>query len=113
MHRFKALAAGILASTFVVTSAQAVSITNRDEREQKLTIVENGKTRSETLKPNAVLDGVCPSGCVVRLNDSENDEYELEGNETVSIEDGFLYYDGPDTDDAPAQGDPKAAGPKQ
>jgi hypothetical protein len=113
VHRLTALAAGFLAGTLVVTSAQAVSITNRDEREQKLTIIEKGKTRDETLKPNAVLEGACPSGCVLRLNDSENDEYELEGTETVSIEDGFLYYDGPDGDDAPTTGDGKAAGPKQ
>ena len=48
------------------------------------------------MKPLGSLDGVCLKGCVIRLSDSENDEYELEGSEVVSIEDGYLYYDGPD-----------------
>jgi hypothetical protein len=40
---------------------------------------------------------------VIRLNDSENDEYELQSSDVVSIEDGYLYYDGP-----PASAVPKA-----
>ena len=51
------------------------------------------------LKPAQVLEGICEKGCVVRLNDSENDEYELEGTEVVSIEEGYLYYDGPEPSD--------------
>ena len=57
-----------------------------------------------TLAPSAVLEGFCPSGCVIRLNDSEDDEYKLEGNEVVSIEEGFVYYDGPDVPEQPAPG---------
>ena len=91
-------------------ASAAVSITNRDDKEHKLTIIEeDGKTKADhVLKGNGVLENVCKAGCVVRLNDSEEDEYELEGTEVVSIEDGYLYYDGPD---APAENQPAAPAP--
>ncbi len=111
----------MLAVVLTATSASAaVSITNRDEKEHKLTIIEeDGKTKADhVLKGNGVLENVCKAGCVVRLNDSEEDEYELEGTEVVSIEDGYLYYDGPDAPadiqpgtPAPAPGQPPAAPP--
>ena len=91
------------ASTWAGTGANAaVSITNRDDKEHKLTVIEDdGKSKTDhKLKGGGLLEGVCKAGCVVRLNDSEEDEYELEGTEVVSIEEGFLYYDGPD---APAE----------
>ena len=58
--------------------AGAVSITNRDDREHKLSIAEDegAKKADLTLKPNQVLEGICKKGCVLRLNDSE-DEYIL------------------------------------
>ena len=97
----------VLSST---AASAAVSITNRDDKDHKLTVIEDdGKTKTDhTLKANGVLEGLCKSGCVVRLNDSEEDEYELEGTEVVSIEDGYLYYDGPD---APAESTPGATPP--
>ena len=100
-----------LALALICTGASAsVSITNRDDKEHKLTIVEDdGKTKTDhALKAGALLEGVCKAGCVVRLNDSEEDEYELEGTEIVSIEEGFLYYDGPD---APAEAPAAPAAP--
>ena len=103
----------ILAMVLAGTSASAaISITNRDDKEHKLTIIEeDGKTKADhVLKGNAVLENVCKAGCVVRLNDSEEDEYELEGTEVVSIEDGYLYYDGPD---APADNQPGTPAPGQ
>jgi len=86
-----------------VSSAYASSITNRDEKDWKVTIIEGTTTKEHVLAPSAALEGICQKGCVVRLNDNEKDEYELKGSETVSIEDGFLYYDGP-----PATAVPKA-----
>ena len=79
-----------------IAPAQAATVTNRDAKEYKLTVLEGDKAQHHILKPSAVLPDVCPKGCIVRLNDSENDEYELEGTEIVSIEDGYLYYDVPD-----------------
>jgi hypothetical protein len=94
-----ATAAGCLMSA----SAGAVSVTNRDDKEQKIQIIEGDVKKDHALKPTAVLEGVCMKGCVIRLNDNDNDEYELDGTEVVTIEDGYLYYDGPD---APAAGSP-------
>lgn len=87
----------ILVSGLGMEAASAASITNRDTKEYKVTIIEGEKTQNHVLKPSDLLKEVCAKGCVVRLNDSENDEYELEGTEVVSIEEGFLYYDVPDT----------------
>jgi hypothetical protein len=99
--------AAVVSNVLICGVAGAVSVTNRDDKEQKLQIVEGDVKKDHTLKPTAVLDGVCLKGCVIRLNDNENDEYELDGTEVVTIEDGFLYYDGPD---APAQGAAPAPG---
>lgn len=79
--------------------AAGVSITNRDDKEHKLTVIEDegAKKTDHVLKASQVLEGICAKGCIIRLNDSEEDEYELEGSEVVSIEEGYLYYDGPDS----------------
>lgn len=82
--------------------AAAVSITNRDDRVHKVTVIEGSGEQSHSLAGSGVLENVCLKGCVIRLNDSDNDEYELEGTEVVSIEDGYLYYDGPEPEPAPA-----------
>lgn len=104
------LATGALLAAVAACAAgadAAVSVTNRDDKDHKLTLVEaDGATKTDhTLKPNQVLEGVCAKGCILRLNDSEEDEYELEGTEIVSIEDGYLYYDLPEGQpDKPAAG---------
>ena len=101
----------LLATTsFCATTASAAPVTNRDTKEYKLTVLEGDKAQHHALKPSSVLQDVCPKGCIVRLNDSENDEYELEGTEIVSIEDGYLYYDVPDAvpGPPPAGGTPPA-----
>lgn len=85
-------------------AADAASITNRDDQEQKITITEGEATTEHTLKPAQVLDNVCTKGCIIRLNGSEDDEYEVEGTDVVSIEEGFLYYDGPDEPQGPGNG---------
>ena len=108
------LAVGFAAAQPAAT--QAATVTNRDAKDYKLTLLEGDKSQNLTLKPSAVLQDVCPKGCIVRLNDSENDEYELEGTEIVSIEDGYLYYDVPDAGPgggapAPGAAAPPPAGP--
>ena len=81
----------------------AVTLVNRDAKDHKLTVIEDGgaKTTDHVLKPSQVLEGFCEKGCVIRLNDNEQDEYELVAGDKVSIEEGFLYYDEPET---PQQG---------
>lgn len=98
-----------LAGALQVGSAAAISITNRDDKEHKVTIIEEdgAKKTDHTLKPNQVLENVCSKGCVLRLNDSEEDEYELvEGTEVVSIEEGYLYYDQPEEQAPPTPATP-------
>lgn len=105
MSRIAALVVSVAVAAFCAEAAAAVSLTNRDERDHKITIVEGESTQEHTLAPSAVLEGICQKGCVIRLNDSDGDEYELEGNEVVSIEEGYLYYDGPETPAAPDTGE--------
>ena len=87
----------VLALLGFTAPALSISVTNRDDKDHKLTIIEGDAKADHVLKPSASLDGICLKGCVIRLSDNENDEYELEGTEIVSIEDGYLYYDGPDS----------------
>lgn len=89
---------------FAATATAAVSVTNRDDAEHKITLIEGETKKDHLLKPNQVLTGVCAAGCVLRLNDSDDDEYQLEANDVVSIEDGYLYYDTPETPDEAAPG---------
>ncbi len=106
--RVQLLAAILIAAQLPAGAASSVTISNRDDRDHKITIVEGTKSTDHVLKPEAKVDNVCLKGCVARLNDSEEDEYELEGNEVVSIEEGNLYYDGPDAPADPPAADGKA-----
>lgn len=117
-HAIVVAAAALLGTALAVSPALAtVSVTNRDDKDHKLTVIEgDGAAKTDhVLKAGQVLEGICPSGCVIRLNDSEEDEYELEGTEVVSIEEGYLYYDGPegpaDNQGAPAPGSAPAPAP--
>jgi len=97
-------AALTVAAVSLATDAAAVSVTNHDDKEHKLTVIEGDAKQDQILKPSAVLDSICQKGCVIRLDGSESDEYELDGSEVVSIEDGYLYYDGPDVPATPDDG---------
>ena len=92
-------AVGLLLSS---TAAHAVTITNRDDQDHKVTVVEGETKTDHVLKPSQVLKGICAKGCTVRLDDDEEDEYQLEAEDVVSIEEGALYYDTPDTPAGPA-----------
>ncbi len=100
-------AAGLFTALLWASTADAVSVTNRDDKDVKLTVIEGEARGDHILRPSQELKEVCQKGCIIRLNDSENDEYELEGSEVVSIEEGYLYYDGPDV---PAESESGAAG---
>ena len=114
---FSLLALALTSSLALAT----VSLTNRDSKDHKLTVIEEdgARTTDHVLKPQQLLEGICAKGCVIRLNDNAEDEYELEPNDKVSIEDGLLYYDEPEnsplgnenaapqTGSAPSKPDPK------
>ncbi len=97
------------------SAAEAVSVANRDGKEYKLTVIEGDASQDFVLKPSEMIEGICEKGCVIRLNDSENDEYELEGQEVVSIEEGYLYYDEPEEQEETPAGaaPPPSEAPKQ
>lgn len=97
-------AAGMIAALLMTSAASAVTVTNRDVKEIKLILIEGDVRQEKLLSPGKVIDGVCQKGCIIRLNDSENDEYELSGSDTVSVEEGFLYYDNPIGEGAPQDG---------
>lgn len=88
-----------------IPSAFASSITNRDGNDHQVRVIEGNAATDHILRPSATLEGVCDSGCVVRLNDNPKDEYQLQGSDVVSIEDGYLYYDGPPASAVPKAGD--------
>ena len=95
MHLMRAV--GVIWLLSSSTAAHAVSITNRDEHDHTVTVIEGNTKANHVLKPSQTLNGICAKGCTIRLNDVEDDEYQLEGEDVVSIEDGSLFYDGPDT----------------
>ena len=75
------------------SAASAISLTNRDTAEQKLIVIE-GDTQSErVIKAGEKLE-LCEKSCVIRLPDGE--DYEFDGTETVSLEDGLLFLDTPE-----------------
>ena len=74
--------------------AFAVTLSNNDSKVYKVTVTFKAKSEDHQLAPGKRLVGFCKSGCVIRLNGSAADEYELEGTERVSIESGLVYYDG-------------------
>jgi len=92
-------------------SAEAASITNRDEIDRKVTIIEGETKTDEVLKPSQALNDICVKGCTIRIDDAEDDEYVLEADDVVSIEDGSLYYDKPDTPGLPEKPPAGGSGP--
>ena len=99
------VAASLYVALIWSPAAYASSITNRDDKDYKVSVIEGNAATDHILRPSASLQGVCDKGCVIRLNDSEKDEYELKGSDVVSIEDGYLYYDGPPASAVPKAGD--------
>jgi hypothetical protein len=85
-----------------VTAAHGASISNRDERDYTVTIIEGEAKADHALKPSQTLSDVCLKGCTIRVNGNADDEYRLTGGDVVSIEDGTVFYDAPETPGDPA-----------
>jgi hypothetical protein len=73
--------------------ALAITLTNRDATDQKLIIIEGDKQKERLVKPGEKVE-LCEKSCVIRLPDGE--DYEFDGEETVSLEEGLLFLDNPD-----------------
>ena len=90
MIRVVLLAAAAIAAS---SPAKALKITNHDATVQKMTINENNGSREQTLAPSESIDGFCNGGCSIKMDGGE--EYEFDGNEIVSIEEGLMFLDEP------------------
>jgi hypothetical protein len=92
----RALAACCLLPMLAVacSHANAAALTNRDSSTVNVEVMFKSSRLLHELAPNKSLSGFCGDGCIVRLNGSADNDYELEGTERVSIEGGLLYYDG-------------------
>ena len=93
----RATAMAVIGIVLGVTAAHGASISNRDERDYTVTIIEGEAKADHALKPSQTLSDVCLKGCTIRVNGKEDDEYRLTGGDVVSIEDGTVFYDAPET----------------
>ncbi len=90
----KVIPAGVSALLCMASTASAVSISNREDTAQKLTVIVGEARKNHVIKPEETLDGVCKSGCLLRLNnDVRDDPYELQGSDVISIEDGEVWLE--------------------
>ena len=89
--------------------ADALQVTNRDAADHKLAVTEKSGTQELTVKASQVLDGICKAGCTIKTQDGE--EYEFDGNEVVSIEEGLMFLDEPSDAGAPDTGEVPVAPP--
>ena len=105
MISFRVISASTVASLLFASAASAVTVANRDDRDHKVTVIEGDAQEDHIVKPDAVLEGVCQKGCLIRLDDSNEDPYELEGSEVTSIEAGELYDDELEVPAEPNAGD--------
>lgn len=85
-----AAAAAAAIALFAATGAEALTLKNTDSDPQTVTITEAGKAKELKMSPGEV-SNLCPKGCALKLDNGE--EYEFEGTESVSIEDGVIYLD--------------------
>ncbi len=97
-----ARAIGVVGLLAGAVAAHAASITNRDERDHAVTIIEGEAKADHILRPSQTLSDVCLKGCTIRMNRGEDDDYVLSGGDAVSIEDGTVFYDTPDPSVTPA-----------
>ena len=90
----------LLIAALVPAHAFAITLTNRDTSEQKLIVIEGDQQSEKTIKPGEKLE-LCEKSCVIRLPDGEN--YEFDGAEIVSLEEGLLFLDNPEKQNKAAQ----------
>ncbi|NJM33577.1 MAG: hypothetical protein HC850_01470 [Rhodomicrobium sp.] len=93
-----------LAALLAASQASALQLTNRDTEDRKITITEKEGSKDLIVKPSQVIDDVCKAGCTIKTADGE--EYEFDGNEVVSIEEGLMFLDEPSDAGAPDEGNP-------
>jgi hypothetical protein len=96
---------GVLSMLFAAP-AEALTITNSDPDSHTITVKVGGDSSELTIEPQTEVDPPCDKGCTVELESGE--QYEMQGGEQASIEDGVLFVDaapGIGDDDQPANAD--------
>ena len=78
---------------FWSVAASGITLTNRDTSDQTLIVIEGDRQSERTIKAGEKLE-LCEKSCVIRLPDGE--DYEFDGKETVSLEEGLLFLDNPE-----------------
>jgi hypothetical protein len=96
-----------LATLFAASQAAAMQLTNRDASDHKLVVTEDGASKDMIVKPSQVLQDICAKGCTIKMSDGE--EYEFDGTEIVSIEEGLMFLD-EFPDESTDAGGPDASG---
>ena len=75
-------------------ATQASTMVNADRVARNILVIEGNSRTPQKLEPGATIKEVCPTGCIVRIDEDANRDFVLEGKERVTIEGGLLYYDG-------------------
>lgn len=88
------LTIGSLPALALVHTAVAATLTNADRNDRTITVIKGAELRTEILKSGTLIKGLCPDGCIVRIDGNPDRDFILEGRERVTIENGLLYYDG-------------------
>ena len=78
---------------FWSVAAFGITLTNRDTSDQTLIVIEGDRQSERTIKAGEKLE-LCEKSCVIRLPDGE--DYEFDGKEIVSLEEGLLFLDNPE-----------------
>lgn len=91
-----------LSAFLAASAASAVTVTNLDDESRTVTVEEGNSSKDHVVEPGAILEGICPQGCLISIKGVDEDPYELDGPEATVIEDGQLWSeDGNDAADAP------------
>ena len=81
---------GVLGMLFAVP-AEALTISNIDPDPHTITVKVGSDSTELTIEPQTEVDPPCDKGCTVELENGE--QYEMQGGEQVSIEDGVIFVD--------------------
>lgn len=90
MRVAKLIGLGVLCMLFA-GPAEALTITNTDPDAHTITVKAGGDSKELTIEPQTAVDPPCDKGCTVELESGE--QYEMQGGEEVSIEDGVIFVD--------------------
>ena len=81
---------GVLGMLFAVP-AEALTITNSDPDPHTITVKTGGDSKDFKIEPQTEVEPPCDKGCTVELESGE--QYEMQGGEEASIEDGVIFVD--------------------